>query len=55
MKLKKSKYAGGYFFGSKDDKAIDTFLGEVICKLKHYLQISKTSDILQGFYLLLSL
>jgi len=34
MKLKKSKYTGGYFFGSKTDKAVDTFLGEMDCKLK---------------------
>jgi hypothetical protein len=35
MKLKKSKYTGGYFFGGKTDKAADTFLGGVICKLEH--------------------
>jgi hypothetical protein len=55
MKLKKIKYAGNYFFGSKTDKDADTYLGEVSCKLGHHLPISKTSGVLQSFYLLLSL
>jgi hypothetical protein len=37
MKLKKSKYGDGYFFVSKTGKAANTFLGEEICKLEHYL------------------
>jgi hypothetical protein len=51
------------FFSSKVDKAVDTFLGEVICKLENYLPMSKTSDFFIGAkmqadffsYLLLSL